>query len=160
MGLNEQNFRICKATLSEDQNIPTSGTPAAISFDSAPINPNTMWEGVTNPTRITINKPGWYLIVGNIKWTAGTVGDREVFITKNGASAFVARQTGAVAALAQYQTVSAIEFLVAGDYLQLYVNQTSTAALAIDAVAADLTPSLTVSLLMPTYNPTGTYEAQ
>lgn len=159
MGLNEQNFRICKAVRATAQTFASSGTPGAVSFSSAPINPNSMWEGVTNPTRITINKPGYYRFTGYVTWTAGTLGDREAYVTKNGATIVLARQTHAVAALAQSITVEGEAFLISGDYLQLYVNQTSTGSLDLAATVDNQSPSLTVTLLMPTYSPTGTYEA-
>src|ERR1044072_7417202 len=64
-------------------NVATTSTPAAISFNSERFDNDTMHSSSTDPTRITINTDGVYVIGGNVEWQ-GDSGRLQVNIKLNG----------------------------------------------------------------------------
>jgi hypothetical protein len=115
------------ATTSVADNTPTTVSWTAEDYDIGPLHDLT-----TNPDRITIppNGAGLYLVIGQVVWaTSGSTKHRPLTLRKNGAD--YARSDGGSDddgdALAS-QIVAVIP-LVAGDYLQLVVEQDTGAAL-------------------------------
>jgi hypothetical protein len=160
MAFNEQNSRYVKMRVSANQSIAVSGTPQAVSFDTVVQNPNTIWV-VGTPTRFTCNRSGWYFVVGQVEFAASATGDRSLSIQKNGAGILAATAVKS-STLANTLMVSGFVFLISdgtADYLELVANQTSGGALNLTATAANESPSFSMTLINPTYDPRGTFEA-
>lgn len=158
MGFNISNMRFCRVRKSTDM-VTANATPVACTFDTAIKNVNNMWEGVTNPTRITSNRPGWYRVIGQVDWAANATGDRDIRIVKNGAAAAILGQSIVKSAtLTTGQIVEALVYLGVGDYVELVLNQTSTAGLNATATAAKESPSFSAHLVLPEAFSSGAYE--
>jgi hypothetical protein len=158
MGFNISNMRFCRVRKSTDM-VTANATPVACTFDTAIKNVNNMWEGVTNPTRITANRPGWYRVFGQVEWAANATGDRGLQIRKNGsATVILAENIVKSGALAAAQQIEALVYLGIGDYVELFLNQTSTGALNLTATAAKESPSLSVHLVLPEVISSGAFE--
>lgn len=97
------------------------------------------WEAVSNDPwghwtalaagRLTVQIPGRYIATGQVRWATSATGYRRVTVLLNGAT--IASQTDtAVSGVNHYQSITTSPMaLVAGDYIQLEVLQTSGAAL-------------------------------
>lgn len=158
MGFNIKNMRFCRVRKSSNM-ATANATPVACTFDTAIKNDNVMWEGVTNPSRITATKPGWYKVTGQVEWAANATGDRDIRIIKNGsATAILGQSVVKSATLVTSQIVEAYVYLVPGDYVELILNQTSTGALDVTAAAARETPSLTAALVLPEFSSAAAHE--
>jgi len=55
-------------------------TLTAVSFDTEDYDNDNMWEGVTNPTYLTIRTPGIYLFIGQVHWAANAAGFRTLLV--------------------------------------------------------------------------------
>ncbi|MBA7529778.1 hypothetical protein ES705_21977 [subsurface metagenome] len=62
-----------------NQSIPDNGI-SRISFDTENYDNDNMWEGVTNPDRMTIQTAGIYLFTGQVHWAAHAAGFRALLI--------------------------------------------------------------------------------
>lgn len=118
--------------------IPSGGGGTQVSFSSETFDTNNMHDNVTNPTRITFNTPGIYLVGGMIVFTTNSTGRRGVFMALNDT---VNIDTGAyLAASAAGGTVhlatSSIVSVSAGDYAELYAYQDSGVSLNILGLGA------------------------
>ena len=102
-------------------NVATTSTPAAISFNSERFDNDTMHSSSTDPTRITINTDGVYVIGGNVEWQ-GDSGRLQVNIKLNG-SDFVGGQyqLGLSGSVVTRMVVTTMYNCVAGDYFELFV---------------------------------------
>jgi hypothetical protein len=113
-----------------------NNTVTAISFDTEDFDTDTMHDPASNPTRLTCNTPGRYLVAGSIPYDAGTTGNREARITKNGSDVSGGRNLipapggGGLVVLTPIIEVS----LVAGDFLELRANQSNGTSLTTTAV--------------------------
>jgi len=153
MGLNTQNAHFAKVTrTTATLSIAVSGTPQVVPWEAIITagNPFALWV-VGSPNRITIQKNGWYLLAGGVTFAASATGDREIYFVKTGAGAY-GRQTVKSATLANPLATSTVLRLVRGDYIELFVNQTSGGALNIGMTAANEDPYLSVSLIRPEYD--------
>jgi hypothetical protein len=152
MGLNIANIKFARVTrTTATLSIAVSGTPQVIPFEAAigaGGNIFGMWSSSVNPSRITIQRAGYYHCVANVTFAASATGDRELYFVKNGAGV-IGRQSAKSATLVTSQSTAAILELVAGDYLEVFVNQTSGGALNITTTAANQDPSFTVCLCRP-----------
>ena len=128
------------------QSIPNA-TLTAISFSSANYDTNAYWAGGA-PTRLTVpvTLAGQYIITANVSWFSNATGPRETQIRKNGANILGDVIGPAEAGGACAQSLSVIAVLAAGDYIELMVSQTSTAALNTASVSP-YTPTLSLSFL-------------
>lgn len=115
---------------STNQSISNS-TNTAISFDTTRWHKPTasMWEGVTNPTRVTIRKPGLYTMTGHINWDANGTGARFVWLQINGTTRIGQMNVPADGVFGSAITVTGEYEFAAGDYVELFVFQTSGGAL-------------------------------
>lgn len=111
----------------------TASTPAAISFDNVVRDNWGMSDiGGANPSRLTVpaGEGGWYLVVGNLWWTALTSGVRWWGIYKNGNAQHEARHSATPSASAVVNdpawTVGMVMKLNAGDYLELIADSSAT----------------------------------
>lgn len=148
MGQNAANMKFCQVTRTTAAlSIAASGTPQVIPFEAAIGGGNTpfaLWEGTTNPSRITVNRAGYFLAVACVEFAANATGDRSVGFRKNGVASLIGGQTIKSATLANELQTSALIFLVAGDYLEVWVNQTSGGALNVTTTAAKQSPSFSL----------------
>lgn len=151
MGFNTQNWRSAVVKRSAAQSIATA-TPTDIIWDAADFNPHAMWVSGTNPTRVTINKPGLYLISAEVL-TGGTVDNAaSVIIRKNGSSVFTALGGVALTAAGVLHAVTSL-LLTTGDYIEVRYTQASGAG-------RDVAGSrLVVALMHPTQDWTAATEA-
>lgn len=155
MGLNTQNAHFAKVTrTTATLSIAVSGTPQVVPFEAAlngDGNKFGLWSSTTNPSRITIQKNGFYMVFGGVTFAASATGDREIYVVKSGAGAF-GRVTIKSATLANPLTCCTFMKLVRGDYVELFVNQTSGGALNITTTAANEDPYFGVMLMYPEYD--------
>lgn len=129
----------CRLTDSANQSI-ANATFTPLTFDTERYDSDAMHDGA-NPTRITINKAGRYLVGGSANFDANAVGTRFCGIRLNGGS-FIAVITvpAVVSALTgTAQSISTVWSFAAGDYVELVLWQNS--GVALDALkAADYSP--------------------
>jgi hypothetical protein len=111
-----------------------ASTPAAISFNSAVRDNWGMSDiGGANPTRLTVpaGHGGWYIVVGNLWWTALTSGTRYWGIYKNGNTQWEAKHAVLAAASATVNdpawAVGMVLKLEPGDYIELIANSSVNA---------------------------------
>ena len=123
----------CSLTKTANQST-SNATATAITFDSELKDTDAFHSTSSNTSRITIptGKAGMYLITGQINWASNATGVRDGAIYKNGVvmtQAFVQPATnGAWSA----SSVSQIQELAVGDYIELFAYQTSGGALNIN----------------------------
>lgn len=113
----------------------TSSSATALPFDSETaeyINAS-FHENSTNNSRITIpaGLGGDYEVGTSIRWESNSTGYRQVYIRKNGTLPLVGSIQPAVVGQVTDQNVSKTVRLVAGDYLEVIVLQTSGTTLAV-----------------------------
>jgi len=126
----------CRLTRNAVQSIAHT-TFVPVSFNAEVFDNNVMHSNVTNPTRITINVPGIYQIGGNIEMQSGSDYSRIIMsIVVNGSSRIAFNATpGTIQNVAQRYALNTTYPLVAGDYLELEIHQTNTAAAARNVLA-------------------------
>jgi hypothetical protein len=107
-----------------DQTIPNS-TMAYLTFDTDDVNTNAMWEGVTNPSRITIPTTGVYIFGANARWENNANGERRVQIFRNRVTVLAQEVSGVSGAYFHTFSVSGMKDLTAGWYLEVGVFQES-----------------------------------
>lgn len=118
----------------------TSGTAAAVIFNAADQwDYDAMHDPAVNPSRITINTAGNYLLVSSLEFAAQTTaaGIRQVYWRLNGGTVIggveTQPMTSAFNSLPVAVSSSAIARLVVGDYVELMALQTSGGSLNINA---------------------------
>lgn len=103
-----------------------NNTTPTITFDVVGFNNGAVYSG-GQPTRLTAQVAGRYVIIGEVAWSAGTGGASDVrhaLIGKNNA-VFLAEDIvmSSIGLISQH--VSVIVNLAAGDYVELFVSQAS-----------------------------------
>lgn len=142
---------ICIVTRSTNQTV-TNSSSAVITYDTAVYNPNSMWEGVSNPERITIIEDGWYVCYINVIWTGHASSDGNVrsWITRANPSATTI--ANGVSLTKGVQNVTTQVYVVAefsaGDYVTSTVNNASGQTL--DVQAAGYAPKFIVQKVRST----------
>jgi hypothetical protein len=118
----------------------------AIDFTTARFDSNSCWSGA-NPTRLTCNTAGKYVIVGAVQFAANASGVRRLLLRINGTLVIAADLRNPVnsATINTELTVSAIYNLAAGDYVEMVVTQNSGAALNVLSTGS-LSPELMMVL--------------
>ncbi len=115
-------------TKSSTQSIADS-TDVLATWDTEAYDNGGLHSLTSNTSRITIVTPGKYIISAAIDWANDSVGGRMAQIQKNGTG--VARQRAA-ASITSGNSVSYLAHLVAGDYIEINVRQTSGGPLNIN----------------------------
>jgi hypothetical protein len=119
------------------QSIPNS-TPTAIQFDAEDSDNDGMHSTVTNTSRLTCVTPGRFLVFGSIPYDTGTTGTREARIVKNGSGTSVSGGRFLISApggASMVALVGPIEVaLIAGDFLELFANQSNGTSLTTTAI--------------------------
>lgn len=109
-------------------------TPQFLFFEQEHFDTDSMHDKQEDNTRITINTPGIYLINANIRWSKNPNGDRAIVIVKNIIDYLAVDALHAGGAdLYLSQSVSCIEYLKAGDFLDVLVRQDSGINLPVTA---------------------------
>jgi len=109
-----------------------------ISFDTESYDTDSMHEGVTNPSRITIKTAGIYEFGALVRWVANAVGQRRIIIDLNRITNIYMDEVDAVSDPARptyNKAFSTYEF-AADDFIEVRVEQTSGGDLDIAAAAA------------------------
>lgn len=111
------------------QSVATN-TDTAVSFNAETFDTDNMHDNTTNPSRITINTAGLYLVQGTVIFSSHTSSTfRECYILLNGTDAIGDCTIPSVVSQITTLNVSAIYRLEQNDYLELRVAQQSTATL-------------------------------
>ncbi|MBA7696128.1 hypothetical protein ES703_104770 [subsurface metagenome] len=115
------------------QVIPTH-THTPVIFDTEDYDNDNMWEGVTNPNRLTIQTTGMYLIIGQLHWDAAAPGYRGAFLWHSIDTwlAQVHTQQATADDLWRGQVLTTW-YCLAGEYLELRARHTSGAPLDVRA---------------------------
>ncbi len=112
-----------------NQSIPHN-TITAISFDSENYDNDNMWEGVTNPDRITIQTAGIYLIIGQVHWAAHAAGFRALLLSHDPKGIIAQVRTGMDPTTDEWRgQITTTWQCDIGDFFKLSVYQSSGAPL-------------------------------
>ena len=120
---------------SATQSITASATPQALTFDTEVSDPNSGHSTVTNPSRYTIPAgfDGAWFISATAGFASNATGYRIVTIYQNGSPTTLRSVRSVVAATnSEVVNVAGLLSLNAGDYLQVFVEQSSGGALNAD----------------------------
>lgn len=113
----------------------TSGTEQALTFNQERYDVRATHSTSSNMGRLTAARAGVYLIGGHIEWAANSTGQRAITIKHTNSTpttTVVAEHTSdATASGAHPQSIATTYELAKDDYVELFANQTSTAALNI-----------------------------
>lgn len=121
-------FWICKVYKTGTQSL-TSGTAASINFDLEAFDGFTMHDNVTNNTRITVPRSGYYEVCAEISFAANATGQRGYVVLQNGAE--VARHIVGAGGAGLTVTVagSHVFYVSSGHYFEIQGYQNSGGAL-------------------------------
>jgi hypothetical protein len=130
----------------------TSGTEQKLTFNQERWDIRGMHDPSTNSERITAVRTGVYLVGAHVEWAANATGDRWLTIkhTDSASTVIVAEDAKPAIAVANptpHSICTTVELAV-GDYVELFVNQTSTAALNVLATS-EYSPELWVQFVSP-----------
>jgi hypothetical protein len=111
-------------------NISTSNAIAtAMTFDTERINIGGMHSLITNTSRITAPSNGIMLFGGGVIWDNNATGIRQLFAQINGSNIVASTLSTPGAAQTPHFLTAGAYPMVAGDYLEIFANQTSTTTL-------------------------------
>lgn len=106
--------------------IATASETAAVFDTVVGTDPWDMWEGVTNPSRITVPLDGWYTFTAHSSFAANGTGVRGVKLRSGGATTLAWQRVSAAAAGTTELTVTCgAVSLSASNYVEATVEQTS-----------------------------------
>ena len=127
----------CFAYTSTTQNL-ANNTLGSITLGTEQWDTNAFHDNSTNPTRITIKKPGKYQISGVIRWASNGTGVRHIYIGTNGvgtqaAAADYGETINATSGIDTRQNMAVALDLGSADYVQIFGQQTSGTTLDLNA---------------------------
>jgi hypothetical protein len=127
------------------QNI-LSGIETALSFNTTAYDT----DSIVGPsvTRFTIHTAGVYLLEGSIPWQTNALGRRSIFFKVDGTTYTGYQTLTPFATDTQWQNMSWVTRLAAGDYVELYGYQNSGSTLSI-APYSGIGPILSIQWLGP-----------
>ena len=107
-----------------------NATPAAVTFNTESVDAFGL-HAAGNPTRITIPSgfDGWWAVAGLVSFASNATGIRNLAIIANTGAYAANTSTPAISGLDHALSVSGLIRLVAGNYLELFVYQSSGGAL-------------------------------
>ena len=113
----------------------SNATHTAITFAAEEYDTDGFHDNSSNTSRMTIpaGKGGYYQVNGFVSWDDNATGGRTLLIRKNGSNYLYVEL--APSAVLPSQVISAIVKVVATDYLELFVYQTSTATRTVTKTA-------------------------
>lgn len=138
-------FSGCKVRNSADQSI-ANATNTAINFDTELYDNDNYHSTVSNTNRLTVPTSGKYRVSGTVRFASNNTGMRLIFIRVNGTTSYASDRRAAVQSDVTDCEISTTIDLVAGDYVELMVQQSSGGALNITAVSP-WSPSFTIEKL-------------
>lgn len=103
-------------------------TETACQFDTEFYDTDSMHDNVTNNSRITIQTTGIYLLNAYVLWASNTTGYRFARFRVGGAAGTIIAQDILLAGAAlgdMVNNLTVLRSLVAGDYVEVYVQQSS-----------------------------------
>jgi hypothetical protein len=106
------------------QTIPDN-TWTVLAFDSERWDTDSIHDNVTNNSRLTCKTAGKYMIEGQVRFDASTVGDRALKITLNGTDVIVLQQLPPTPSGGWVNQVLTIYNLNVNDYVEFLVLQSS-----------------------------------
>lgn len=132
---------LCHLTHSADQ---AANPTAVLTWDTERQDTDGMHSTSSNPTRITIQTPGYYLINVNVAWEVNATGLRSVEVLLNATTTIaIARQAAVTTALERTEhELTTLRYLAAGYYIEVVCYQTSGGTLDIEK-RADYSPEFT-----------------
>jgi hypothetical protein len=139
-----------RVTHSSAQSIPDFPPGATLAFDTERYDTASMHDNATNNSRLTAPVNGIYAVTAEVDWTPDATGTRELTLMKNG-STFIAdddREGISVVFGGQSQSVTAQVRLVAGDFVEVGVLQTSGGSLNVMS-AGETSPEFSLTWLAP-----------
>jgi hypothetical protein len=109
-------------------------TETAIQYTSETFDTHNFHDNTTNNTRMTVpsGKGGLYLLTANANFAASSTGRRTLLFRKNGSTTFAQVEWGNSSSNIPYMNLSSMIDMVAGDYVEVFVFQTSGGNLNID----------------------------
>ncbi len=119
----------CRVIRTTNQSIPNTAITNII-LDSEHYDNDNMWEGVTNPERITIQTAGIYLVIGQVHWAANAAGFRAL-VLQHSVAGFISRVDTGINPTTDdcRHQISTTWQCDLGDFFQLSVYQNSGAPL-------------------------------
>jgi hypothetical protein len=139
-----------RVTHSTAQSIPDFPPGATLAFNTERYDTASIHDNATNNSRLTAPVTGIYAVTAEVDWTPNATGTRELTLMKNG-STFIAdddRDGISVVFGGQSQSVTAQVRLVAGDYVEVGVLQTSGGSLNVMS-AGETSPEFSLTWLAP-----------
>lgn len=100
-------------------------TETALAFDGEDADTDAMHSTATNNSIITFNTPGTYLISGHVAWEGVVGGTRQLYLKRNGTDVLARTLNDDLGGNPVGQSISRKLDVVAGQYVQLFVYQTS-----------------------------------
>lgn len=112
----------------------SNNTQTAIAWTVEVFDTNGFHDNATNNTRITIptGKTGYYLINARHEWDGNTSGERGLWVKKNGTTTVATADFHNAASTGPFMKVTGVQYLSAGDYIEMICYQTSGANRTID----------------------------
>jgi hypothetical protein len=130
-----------------DETIPDS-TATALTFNSERYDNGGLHSSVSNTSRLTAQKAGVYTIFGHVEWEGNAVGYRQLSIYWSGGYK-IAQQTFVPGYGSSFNmSIASVWHLAAGEYVELWVFQTSGGDLRVWA-ALDMSPEFAMQWLGP-----------
>lgn len=119
----------CRVTNSASQSIPDT-TPTAITFDTERYDTEALHSTSSNTSRLTLTRTGKWSFGANIEFAPNATGVRGVYIKLNGTTYIgIGQHVNAGGGVSHVDVVTGEYDFTAGDYIEVFVVQTSTAAL-------------------------------
>lgn len=109
--------------------LTTSGTIYAIPLNQETYDTHGFHDNTTNPTRLTCQKAGTYIVTGQVSFAANATGNRDALMRVNGTDYVGQLRLPAAASGSASIPVTAIVTLNANDYIELCGRQYSGGSL-------------------------------
>ena len=116
-----------------------NNTVTTLTFDSESYDTSGIHEAVINPTRLTCQTAGKYLIYGMAKWADNTTGFRGLYLWVNQTTYIAAVQNTATPQGVREHLIMMLYNMVAADYVEMRAVQSSGGALDIQRASDDAT---------------------
>jgi hypothetical protein len=117
----------CHAFQAAAQSIP-NGAATAVLLDTEQVDTDGIHSTAVNTSRMTIVTPGRYRCIAQASFTSNATGRREVQLTRNGSLIAIQRLPTVSGSNTNIQVTNEI-LCVAGDYIEMVVEQNSGGAL-------------------------------
>ena len=116
---------VCSVFHSTTQNVTDGGSGVVLSADSETFDNDAMHSTVTNPSRITIQTDGRYLLTCRVDFEQNATGQRQSQFLLNGATTFGTDRRQTTSSLVAICGSVATRVLTAGDYVEVNAFQNS-----------------------------------